>query len=74
MGWGSKCSITRGEAVMEDKRRFYRMPGKIKASYLSASSDWNGLFCTNISHQGMSISIPYQENLKAGTGKPGTPY
>ena len=43
------------------------MPGKIKASYLSASSDWNGMFCTNISRQGMCIGIPYQENLKAGT-------
>jgi hypothetical protein len=52
---------------MEEKRRFYRMPGKIKASYLSTSSDWNGLFCTNISRQGMCIGIPYQENLKAGT-------
>jgi hypothetical protein len=52
---------------MEDKRRFYRISGKIKASYLNTSSDWNGLFCTNISHQGMGIGIPYQEDMKVGT-------
>ena len=51
---------------MEDKRRFYRIPGKIKASYLSTSSDWNGMFCTNISRQGMCIGIPNHDNLKAG--------
>ena len=52
---------------MEEKRRFYRIPGKIKASYLSTSYGWNGLFCTNVSRQGMCIGIPFQEKLKAGT-------
>jgi hypothetical protein len=54
-------------AAMEEKREFYRIPGKIKASYLNTPSGWNGLFCTNVSRQGMCIGIPYQANLKAGT-------
>jgi hypothetical protein len=52
---------------MEEKRKFYRIPGQIKANYLrSAASDWHSLSGINVSRQGMGIGIPHQDNLKAG--------
>jgi len=59
--------ITRGEVVMDDKRRCYRFPVQGKASYFKDNPpDTNGLFITNFNREGMGIGIPYRYNLRTG--------